>query len=441
MKIMKTTILTILTAALFCGVATQPLFAGVTYFAISPDLRDDDTKKEVKLRVGNYVIKHMKPGDRAVVLDAVSMKRIASFAIPSHRAYRSNPKERWKKNKGHFLLFRKWVDAKRTPLENPYSMDIPRIFKFCASSLGLKGGRDKLVLVGSVIHDPAEKAYSMCGANGEWLVPADANLASDNVYGLGGAGNLMSGVEVSWVTLGSSVLHKKYAEKVKRWWVLYCRQREAKLVSYDDVFWAAFDNLPKNGRPALGQQYRADTDNSKSEMVTHRSNKRMSGAPVSPDNGNFFMQTNVLAKEGLSGATVKELSVGLKWQAEVDLDIHVRRKPSDKWIFFGYARAPYGKHRKDYLSAPLVHSNSLETVDLYGDMDVRQLEVAVNFYSGKAGADGVKGVVRIFVKGKTYEAPFHIKASSGNKGVGRNKRASSKHWAVFDPVKIVKLAQ
>jgi hypothetical protein len=70
-------------------------------------------------------------------------------------------------------------------------------------------------------------------------------------------------------------------------------------------------------------------------------------------------------------------------------------------------------------------------------VDVREVEVFVNFYKGYCPG-GPRGEVRIEFDGRIYSAPFSIPAERGN--LGRSGAAAQEFWTRIPVQEVLKIA-
>lgn len=136
-------------------------------------------------------------------------------------------------------------------------------------------------------------------------------------------------------------------------------------------------------------------------------------------------------------ATVGKLKIGIRWTSDVDIDLYVRPRAGAVELYYGRNRSSDGVHNKEFESSP-ANSKGFETVECYSDVDLKNVEAAVNFYSGTSPG-GVKGIIRVLFNDKLYESPFRIMASSGNRGDAASRRGGSDYWQTIDLLQIVGL--
>jgi len=135
------------------------------------------------------------------------------------------------------------------------------------------------------------------------------------------------------------------------------------------------------------------------------------------------------------------VEIGLSWDClACDLDLYARPFPGAPVLYFNHTVSPQGRYWKDFLRSPR-GTNGRESIEFDVPLDLRVLQIAVNFYQGQA-PQGVKGELRLAVEGQTYAASFHIEAEKGNKGAGLTEAMETGHSAhaqtlLFNPHLIV----
>ena len=131
------------------------------------------------------------------------------------------------------------------------------------------------------------------------------------------------------------------------------------------------------------------------------------------------------------------LKIGIRWPCSADIDIYSRSNRQYSYLFFGHKQTPEGVYYKDYLTSPNV-SNAIEYLEYTTPVDVRNLEILLNFYSGYC-SEGAKGIVRAWIDHQIYELPFHIRATNGNRARKGRGKSKDKHWLIINTHKLFKL--
>lgn len=103
-------------------------------------------------------------------------------------------------------------------------------------------------------------------------------------------------------------------------------------------------------------------------------------------------------------------------------------------LFFQHVRSPMGYYYKDHRSSP---GKEYEFIVFEAPVDVREVEVFVNFYKGYCPG-GPRGEVRIEFDGRIYSAPFSIPAERGN--LGRSGAAAQEFWTRIPVQEVLKIA-
>lgn len=462
MKYMKPKSTTIL-AALLMG-CSGVMNAEQTVIAISPALPDLATKNVVYKSILTAALSDIAPGDSIQILDGWDVKSVATLTVPSHQAYARDPKARAKAMQQSVQAFSQWLtteSAARTTIP-ANGLRVPAIFEFCATHADLATAKGRLVLIGSTIYDdPSEPAFSMK----DGYYPSDAHLATtrqESVFGLKDATNRLEGVIVHWASVGAQYQDDGNRSAVERWWTLYCQTQGCILASCDNAAATVFQRF-KNGSRTPFMRASLETDG-KLEMrhapirirvpgITQTPQPVDSTTPAAPDlpalaaapaaqpsagpDINFMLRQDI-NQQPLEAQVVENCRIGIRWPGDCDIDLYVRPTPGSEELFYGHQRTREGIHVKDWLTSPDVDNNGFETVELRGRVDLSKLTLGVNFYAGKPQRGGVNGQIRIETGGKVFQSDFHVRASTGNGGQDKARRASSTYWVILDPLVITK---
>jgi len=128
------------------------------------------------------------------------------------------------------------------------------------------------------------------------------------------------------------------------------------------------------------------------------------------------------------------MKIGIRWAANVDLDLYATPRPGGDTLFFQHVRSPVGYYYKDHRSSP---GKEYEFIVFEAPVDVREVEVFVNFYKG-FWEGGPRGEVRIEFDGRIYSAPFSIPAEMGN--LGRSGPSAQEFWTRIPVQELLKIA-
>ena len=109
---------------------------------------------------------------------------------------------------------------------------------------------------------------------------------------------------------------------------------------------------------------------------------------------------------------VGPMKIGIRWSANLDLDLYAKANSGAETLFFQHPRSPEGYYYKDHRSSP---GREYEFIEFESPVDARKVEAFVNFYQGSSPG-GARGEVRIEFDSRLYSAPFYIRAAKGNQG-------------------------
>jgi hypothetical protein len=449
---MKTSIHTIITTIIALSFTAAQ--AKETIVALSPDIADREIKNKVYTQVLTMALQDLAPGDQLIVLDGYHVKPIADFKIPAHAAYAKNPKARAEAMKASIQDFTAWMkkeDPESQALSD-YSLRAPMLFQYCAKNTTVAKDNGAIILVGSLIYDdPAESAFSMK----DGFYPSDAHLAvtrQESVYGLQEMKNTLENVPVYWVAAGSTFQDDGNRSSVERWWTLYCQTMGAVLASCDvsaDPVLTSFRNrdttaitsaqAEKEGKLEMRHapiRIRVQVEEKTPPSAVPTAETNRTDINETPDAA--FMTATQLSTDPIPTTEVENCRIGIRWPGKRDIDLYVLPFAGAEELYFRHQRSPQGIHVKDWLTSPEVENNGFETVEIRGKIDLSRMSIAANFYAGEKSPEGVNGVIRIQAHGRIYEAPFHINASTGNKGAQSAQRASSPHWTIIHPLKVLR---
>ena len=376
----------------------------------------------------------LEPGDSAILLDGYNLTTIGEFTIPDNPAYKS-PKARLGANRatvGALMRFAKNtlpVGGDNVPSVTG-ALRLPQLLRYVSENYS--GGDTDLLVWGSPLYDdPKEPEFSMA----DGLIPGDGHLnnsRSKTPFGTADNPELLTGMRVHFVNTGS--LHSdRHSFYIQRFWTLYIEQSGGVLVSFGGDLPAIFRRARNNAGP-IRHNYTPD-NSTKLEMIRlHREKVEQSiyerpvtTAPLPP---------HILKR-------AEGVEIGLSWDCgHCDLDLYARPFPGAQVVFYGHTVSGEARLWKDYRQSP-APGNGRETIAFTVPLDLRALQIAVNFYKGEAQG-GVNAELRLSIEGRTYAIPLHIAATNGNAGKGvaealTSGSPSSPQTLVIDPLHILKL--
>ncbi len=430
MTIRKLFIITAL--ALLLVVASDTVQAKELIIGVSPF---ENGKQHDQL--SKTLLKHLsglEPGDQAVIIDAYHLRPLGTFVIPDNPAYRSI-KARLNKNGAVIKALLslpntvKDLDDLNRP-SAPGAIRMPQFVRYVARNFG-QGDKELLVLGSLNYDDPKDPGFSMWGG----LIPNDGHLRVSrmaSVYGTADSPKLLEGWRIHWVNTDKPAWRSdRYKLFLNRFWSLFIALQGGTLVAIHGDLPTALQGIQNRIEPLPHRFQLSDT--TRLEMIRLREN--LNNLPP--------IHQRALSNYKLSARQLRHarsLEIGITWACACDLDLYARPRPGAEVLYFNHQRSPDGSYFKDYRSNEDVN-NAFETIAFKVPVDLRELQVAVNFFSGKA-KNGARGEIRIAVDGETYSQPFLIKAREGNGGedmqhIFKRNHQAGKHSVVIDPLSVV----
>lgn len=249
-----------------------------------------------------------------------------------------------------------------------------------------------------------------------------------------------------------------HKDMVRRFWAIYFNKCGGSLVSFQSDIPTAFRSLTREDLDGIPHDFNPDD----TEMVVRRSQTELHKVQVEKQPVSDVTYTEVSRSEELISKAAQvqggkdwisadptrfnkenedisalqgfqwKTRIALKWSTDgdfkdVDLDLYVRPRESSHELHFHKTESPEGIHLKDF-PADSIAKYGFEIVDLKSSVDPGDLQIWVNAHSGSS-SKGFEGEVRILHEGKLAAYPFHIKATTGNKGREANNRNRSSFWA------------
>lgn len=381
----------------------------------------------------------LETGSKVVLLDGYRLSKLGEFKLPKNQL---SPKALLKyngKTVAALLHFAKQM-PKQDQVQLINAVRLPQLLRFIAENYqpspakGLSTSVDKfldVVVLGSPLYsDPNEPAVSMANA----YIPSDGHIQASlalTPYGTAGRTNSLKAVRVHiGFDQTTPIINDQHRFFLQRFWTLFIENQGGKLISFISDQATLFERVLNKAEP-LPHDFKLEPS-SKLEMIRIRQQ-----APVNP------IYQRELSSIPLDARTLKQadaVEIGISWDcATCDLDLYAQALPNAEPIYFGHSETPTGNHWKDFTSSPSL-LNGYETISFHVPLDLSQLKLAVNWYEGQA-PEGVKGRLRVSVAGFTFEQPFIIQASSGNRAAGVKEalisgRAEQAQTVLFDAVSI-----
>jgi hypothetical protein len=354
--------------------------------------------------------------DQLIVYDGRSLGQVATLAIPKNDPKAANPAWRKRKLAEQFAPIRRHIQA--MPASPPdgelaENVRIPDVLNEIGRNLipSLPDKKAAVLVIGSALYfDRRDGRWSMT----ERYYPSDGHLKSppsETPFGVAGMETRLAGATVHYCWPGGEFATSDHEEDVRRWWSLWTLTQGARVGTFSFDPAACFKRLRTN--ESSGQaSYQASPD-AKREML--RSHAPISAIlPASQAQpGEYFLHDHVSISRTPPSTTKGIAWVGIKWTAPVDLDIYSRSDSTKPWLFFANVQTADGRFNKDHRSA--TGDKQFEFIEYVTPIDLTRAEVFINFYAGQLTAPP-EGLLRVWFDGRTYEAPFKIAATQGNRG-------------------------
>jgi len=430
-------------------VAAIPVKADVYTIAVT-NFHVEGTEK-LGSTLGQLATKVLKPGDRVIVLDGAERKKIADFLIPEENRFNS-PKIRFKQVKKQFRPIAVHQTKRKADPSSGDTNDLLSFYRFFGDSIRASYPKEPvhMILFGSPIqHDPRQPGFSMRGA----VFPNDGHFTVDGYtspYGVADRQSHFNNSKLHFCVANEDLQSLEYEERVERAWSLYIAGLGGTLATFTRDTNTCVQRFldksdpqrefllnPEQKRPVMIKL--VPSGQSKESSQSPEANSAQPQKRLSANQAGRFLGTDIPVNSTPALNKVGRLKVGIRWDCNCDLDLYVRHKSETKPLYFNNKKSKLGSFFKDWTSSTK-DALSYEFIEFHEPVDAQDLEIKVNFYSGKVRG-GPKGAVRIWLDGHdgVWEMPFHIPASSGSKGQNRNT-ANSPHWVHINPLQVLRLS-
>jgi hypothetical protein len=362
----------------------------------------------------------LKGGDTIVITDGETFQRIVSIELSERIASAEEMYRKWK-----IQLYRSEIARlnayfqprkERSTTDRP-ALEIPAIMEVIGQRQAQFPHHDRHVLLfGSPVYmDRLNTGFSMIEA-----FPSDGHLKSGiSPFSTLGKGGRLQGTTVHLIHPAGDFYNDIHQQMLKRFWALWFSSQGAALKTFtpDTAVW---ERVEAPDLPAITATYNAE--DAKVQMYSVRR------LPV--DLWADLPATAPAPTAQTSGA----LTIGIRWKEAsrgTDIDLYAGLRDPEQ-LFFAHQQTSFGRHLRDYRSG----GDQYETIEFAGEVDIREVRAAVNFYRGSIPG-GAKGEVRVVYSGQVYASTFAIPSGSGNSGrVGAGQEA---HWTELDLPSIVRL--
>jgi hypothetical protein len=408
----------------FSSIAPAEVSTRTYIIGVSPKLPKAD-RDEVLKQIILFLLQGTSSGDNVHIYDALNLQPITLVAIPNGTQYDGNPRARLQKIKAEIATLQKFFTHGPAPT-TPEEGDIraPQFLELVGSHLRQDSNKTTVVLIGSGLYrDSREPAFDIS----DGFYPSDGHITADqkgSIYGTADKREVLKGVTVHYSYLHENFTSDELRNRVARFWTLFVQQQEGILASF-----AADPGLvlDRSRQPVAQPFMQVAIDSSDQKLQMHRIKVR---------SDKFWIENDAPPRETAPPPVTKgKLKVGIRWKANVDIDLYIRPRRGATELYYGRNRSADGILDKDFNSSPR-DSKGYETVEFFSDVDLNQVTAAVNFYSGES-KNGITGEVRVNFDGEIYQGEFQIPAEHGNKGRETDQRFHSRYWQVLDLPKIV----
>ncbi len=392
--------------------------------ALTPNQSPDSALKQVQNTL--RFVTALEARDRITFLDSSNITTIATFKVPEGKNY-DHFKARLAYNKSAVSALFRFAKAANG---NTNTVRLPQLLRMIGERFNPSEPLEVLVFGSPFYDDPKDADYSMAGG----LVPSDAHILSsrkDTPYGTKENKGTLSNIRLHLIFESEDVFRSdQHRYFIKRFWALYLKAQGGAVSTFTADHSAAFQRMRDGAMPPTFP-YELD-ESSKLEMIRLRFTKPETSIYERP------ISTEPLPQQNIKKAHHVEL--GLSWDcAKCDLDLLARSNAGAPIIYFGNNETPEGIHIKDFLTSP-EQTNGYETIEFKKPIDLRRLQIVVNFYGGIT-IKPINGELRLSVDGQTYSSSFTITAKLGNEGRDLNSvfqtGNNTKHCFFIHPLRVI----
>ncbi|HIG21770.1 MAG TPA: hypothetical protein EYG57_07010 [Planctomycetes bacterium] len=388
-------------------------------------LKQAEAKDAIRL-----MLETVEPGETASVFDAFSGELICTFEVPDRSSYRS-AKAKLNKNAGcvrRILQFTKSANADG----EAGALDLSEFLRLLARQAPTSQLETVVIFGSPIINNPRQPSLYMAGGR----IPSDGHVFTDRAnspFSMSGLGKPLEGVAIHFASEGYRwSVNDQHSYFTGRFWAISSNALGAELATFS----ADRDQLIERVKSGVRQP---------TEKFEPSPSDKLEMLQVRIDRGRYVpiydREVSTSELEASEIAEAKNVELGIKWDcSSCDLDIYARPGPGADILYFGRTRSREGVFHKDFVQGRDL-MNGLETISFSAPINLNELLIAVNLYSGHQ-ADGISGEVRLAVDGRTYAREFKISAEKGNRASGltnllKSGSATNDAWITIDPVALV----
>ncbi len=431
---MRALLLSLLLASGLAAAERPPAAAQPQSFVIgiSPYL-ERSVKDEVYRGIVRLMVEDLPLNSNLSIYDGFELKSITQLKLPNARAFtsaktRANQFSSVMGELKRFLAMEPPIPTNNSRLNFAGALRLPQFCDFLAENAPAGGSPLHLLLIGSPLYqDLKEPGFSMA----DGYFPSDGHLQASREqtpFGFSGQANLMRPLVVHWLYFGDPWVSDLHREKVTRFWALYLQRRAARSATFCGDAPTAFRAFGQGDTnlSSTAQQWPIDRQQTKIEMLRITRNVEIAD----------WLTRDRLPEYNLHppAVLVGPMKIGIRWKANIDLDLYATPHPGAETLFFQHTRSPEGYYYKDHRSSP---GREYEFIEFESPVDIREVEAFVNFYKGSRPG-GPNGEVRIEFDGKIYGAAFQVPAIEGN--LGRTGRSQQDFWTRIPVQQILRVS-
>lgn len=393
-----------------------------TLIVISPFQDSGSVNRQIAASM--ELIFELNQGETLTYINGETAETIAVLSVPEDKRLADNPNSRLNHNAGQIALLGQFATQAHADSRISGALNLPLVLKEIAR---YHRHADDILVVGSAIFDLAGVSQDV--TDGDKIL-LDENIQQSSEASLFGTTNmpeLLKGFRLHW-WVTSNYAERVTREATERFWHLWLHHQSAQLISYTSDQNAVFQQL-NNGAEPLPMPYTLRVTAAKATVQLKGENTHLFQRPLSM----LTLPRNIWLEPQL-------LTLGISWQAPVDMDIYASVNTGQKPVYFGNPKAHNATFLKDIFSGSTGKATRFETIEFHRPVNLCRLIIGINHYRGKQ-PQGVNGLLRIEVRDQTYQVPFTTTAMSGNKGkdmltaiISSNASAHSLLFSVADVV-------
>lgn len=392
---------------------------------VSPRLTPNQTEMAWRAVLSIFEKRLCQPNDELVLTDADSKLRITSVKLGDRILSCADTYTRFKvtlhaREIGEINRFFRVIKERNYGKDVIPDLDAPSLFRVVGQRATLYPNHQKhVVLIGSAIYiDHQNKGNTGFSTLKHW--PGDGHLSDPySPFSAKGREQLLSGVVVHWLhtdPIGEGgFVNDLHRDRLERFWALLVQHMGGGLVTFSPDT-AIASRLVDPPPPAI----KAEINPSEKAIL------------YSVERSTIWQELKATPSPA-PDSTHGNLSIGIKWHCQCDLDLWVGLKGESQRASYGSPMAPFAVYIRDHLSSDF-GAEEYETVDFSRPVELSDVTAEVNFFSGRSTVSPTVGQVRVEFNGQIYTSDFTLKATNGNLGF-----SSRSHWTTLNLPAIVGL--